>query len=354
MPSIWMLYPGDNGCSWHRCLTPARFCAPALEAQGWELLVGEGLPEGHDVYVLHGLPTVQALSEVGKIQRRGKTFVWSVDDDWASIPDWNPANPGVNGMAVYEILRKVADYIIVSTPALARTFADRADTVLVAPNLLDVKAFPPVPVEEDKDGKSYVNVQPKLPVRVVWAGGPTHVGDLEPVTEILDEFCDKYVLPRSDGVQRAVLIYYGAMAHPRLVRKYQNRGLYHQPMVPFASYQPVLNSIDAHVYLAPLAHIPFNESKSNLRVMESWALCAAPIVSAWGEYKCVQSGVDGRLASSPDEWYSGLVRLVTDAEYRIRLAVTGRMRVEEQYDWNRAECRRPWLDVYERLTGVRL
>lgn len=355
MPSVWFMYPGDNGCAWHRCLLPARYCAPALAEAGWDLLVGEGLPVGHDIYVLHGLPVAQALGEIGKIKRRGATFVWSVDDDWSTIPDWNPANPGDSGMAVYEIMRRFADYIIVSTPALARTFSDRADTVLMAPNLLDVSVFPRLPVEEDGNGKSYVNVQPKLPVRVVWAGGPTHTGDLDPVTEVLDEFCAKYVLPDGNGNhQRAVLIYFGAMPHPRLLRKYLNRGLFHQPMVPLASYQSVLNSIDAHVYLAPLAPIAFNESKSNLRVMEAWALCAAPVASAWGEYNCITSGSDGRLATTPDEWWSGLKRLVTDAEYRIRLAVNGRMRLERDYDWNKPECRAPWMKVFERLTGVKL
>lgn len=348
------MYPGDNGCSWHRCMLPARYCADALEPHGWELYAGEGLPVGHDVYVIHGLPTVLALSELAKIRRRGKVLVWSVDDDWVTIPDWNPAKPGENGMAVYDIMRRYADYVITSTPALEATFDERKDTVLRAPNLLDVSAFPRIPVEHDDNGKSYVNIQPKLPVRVVWSGGPTHTGDLDPLTEILDEFCAKYVLPGKDGIQKAVLIYFGAMPHPRLMRKYTNRGLFHQPIVPLMSYQAVLNSIDAHVYLAPLAHIPFNESKSNIRVLEGWGLCAAPIASAWGEYNCVVSGTDGRLASTPDEWWSGLTRLVNDAEYRIRLAVAGRMRLEREYDWNRAECRVPWLKVFERFTGVKL
>ena len=350
-----MHYPGDGGCTWHRVMLPARYCSPVFEKHGWELVPGEGLPEGHDVYVMHGLPTPQAVYELLKLKRKGKWVVWSVDDDWSTIPTWNPAFPGEMGMATYDIMRSVADFIIVSTPALARTFSDRSDTVLTAPNLLDVSVFPKLPVKEAPGGSGeYVDVQPKVPVRVVWAGGPTHTGDLEPVVDVLDHFCDKFVLPTSPGGQRAVLIFMGAAPPPKLLRKYANRGLIHQPMVPFPAYQSVLNSIDAHVYLAPLAPIPFNESKSNLRVMEGWALVAAPVASDHGEYKCVDSGHDGRLVATPDEWSSALTRLVTDHEYRIKVAVTGRMRVEEQYDWNREECRAPWLSAFSRLTGVTL
>lgn len=68
----------------------------------------------------------------------------------------------------------------------------------------------------------------------------------------------------------------------------------------------------------------------------------------------VRNGHDGRLVTSPDQWESAIIRMVTDHEYRRDCAAHGRLRVEAEHDWNNAACREPWLRVFERLTGVTL
>lgn len=349
MPSIWFHYNSKSACPWHRALQPARFCQPHFAESGWEFLCGEGFPGGHAVYVLNGLPTPDALYELAKLKRKGARVVWSVDDDWLSIPEWNPANPGELGMAAYELIRNFTDLVLTSTPALANTFADMGDRVLCAPNLLDLSRFP-APKTRTENGVRYLTLEDKvkLPVRVVWAGGPTHSGDLEVLTDVLDKLLSK--IPPSE----MIVAYFGSTPHGRLVTKHMNRGLFHQEMVLFAAYQQVLNSMDPHVYLCPLSPVPFNESKSNLRIMESWALCAAPVATAWGEYNCVKNGHDGRLVHAPDEWESAVTRMVRDHEYRRDCAAHGRIRCEQQYDWNNPDCVKPWLRVFERLTGVTL
>jgi hypothetical protein len=349
MPSLFGTYLPDSACVYHRLWCPLHFCAEAFAAHGWDFTIGEGLPTGHDVVMLHGLPVPTSLAEFGRVKYRGAKFVWSLDDDWKTIPAWNPANPGETGMATYTVMKELADVILTSTPHLASTFSDVAHKVVCAPNLLDLTKFPDPPKVELENGQRVIRVTPKPPIRVVWAGGPTHVGDMEPMTGVLDEFLTDFC-----HTGKAVVIYFGASPHPRLIRKHLGRGLFHQPGVTFTNYQKMLNSIDPHVYLAPLAEIPFNESKSNLRLMESWALCAAPIATDWGEYSCVANGIDGRLVTTPDQWRSALKRLVEDHEYRVSMAASGRSRAEICYDWNNPQCREPWNRVFERLTGVTL
>lgn len=353
MASIWAHFASESACLYHRVLMPFRFCGPEFAKYGWDFLAGEGFPTGHDVYLIHGLPTPQAIWELTKRKREGARIVWSVDDDWLSIPAWNPASPGADGMVAYELMKRLADHILTSTPALRDTFADLSLTtgkVLCAPNLLDVARFPK-PDGREEDGVWHMTCadKVKLPVRVVWAGGPTHSGDVEVLTDVLDKLMSKF------GPDKVIVGHFGPLPPPKLVAKYLYGGsLIHQPMVPFAAYQSILNSIDAHVYLCPLAPIPFNLSKSAIRVFEAWSLCAAPVATDHGEYSCIRNGYDGRLVQSADQWESAINRMVTDHEFRRDCAIYGRTRVEAEYDWNNPVCREPWRKVFETITGVTL
>lgn len=345
MPSMYFNYASDGGCPWHRMLQPSRFCRDAFIPYGWNLECGEGLPKGHDVYAFHGLPTDVAIVEIMKAKRRGAKFMWSVDDDWLSIPDWNPAKPSEVGLVMYDLAKQAADWIMTSTPALAATFDDVKHKVLCAPNLIDVKMFPEYKYVLEDDGitRRY-DVSVELPVRIVWSGGATHSEDISFLEEPLTKILEKY------APDKAVVVFQGMMPPSRLVTKYLHRGLFHQPGVPFASYQKILNSIKPNVYLCPLAQVPFNLSKSNIRILEGWGLMAAPVATSWGEYNCVRAGHDGRVVDNdPQGWFSALDRMVKDHEYRLQCAINGRQRLEHEYDWNKAQCRQPW---YQALAKV--
>jgi glycosyltransferase involved in cell wall biosynthesis len=342
-----MLY-SDGGCSWHRHLQPARFCGDYFRERGWDIQVGEGLGSDPDVFFWHGLPMndVTTTALLMAFQNKGK-FVWSVDDDWLSVPDWNPAKPSPPSLAMYHVLKEMADYILVSTPHLASTFSDVKEKVLITPNLIDVTAFPPMDTREDEKGTYPVMQPPKGPVRIVWSGGPTHKEDIGVLTEALDQLLSKY------GSERCVVVFNGMAPPPKLLTKYLARSLFHQPTVPFQVYQKTLNSIESHIYLAPMAAVPFNLSKSNLRVVEGWALRAPSVATDWGEYSCIRNGVDGRLVENdPEAWYSALVRLVLDHETRIQMALRGYARVVSEYNWKNPACRTPWIKAFSTIFEI--
>lgn len=342
--SIYFNYPYDAGCPYHRLLLPARFCGEDIgKLTGWTFHVGDGFPPGHNIYALTGLPNESAVIMVARLKAKGAKFVWSLDDDWLSIPDWNPAKPNDNQLAMWYLLREIADWIIVSTPRIAETLKDVSDKVLIAPNLLDLSAFPPCDYSVMENGERAYNIKFQMPVRVVWSGGVTHSGDVAVIEDVIERILSTYTF------QQVAVIFQGMAPPSKLVTKYLYKGLFHQPSVPFTSYQQVLNSINANVYLAPLAPIGFNLSKSNLRIMEAWALMAPPIASEWGEYSCIRSGHDGRLVINSDGWWDALNRLIKDHEYRFTLAANGRKRVEDEYDWNNKKCRKPWYQLFSKI-----
>lgn len=355
--TMYFFYPNDGACNFHRVLQPARFCHDRYD-KDWHFEVGPGPAHGRDVYYFSGLPNVMqaqaTLLEIQHLRRNGAKFVWSVDDDWLSIPDWNPAKPNEAALSVYDIMKELSDWIVVSTPHIAKTMEDVGHKVLVAPNLLDLSMFPEVVSEgyTDKDGRECraYQIEVKTPVRVVWVGSETHRGDVDEVTPALDEFIGKYCGIKNGN--KAVVVFSGMLPDGNIVRKYLHNGLLHQPMVTFSNYHTILSSLKPHVYLAPLANIPFNEGKSNLRVIEGWAMCAPSIATKWGEYgSTVKHTQDGCLAATPQEFYNHLVNVVTNHEYRVSLASHGRLRVEMQYNWLNPACRTEWYAAFDKILG---
>lgn len=334
-----MNYPADNACPFHRMLMPARFCAPDFAPLGCDIKVGAHLESGRDWIAVHGLPEPLFMLEVQRHKNKGSKFLWSLDDDFLSIPESNPAKPGEIGLVVYEIAKAIADLILVSTRAIADTLSDVAHKVVVAPNLIDLSAFP-------KWDRNATTAEVELPVKIGWAGGPTHKDDTEQLVDPLSRVLDRF------GPDQVQLVWFGPLPPPTLIRDYLRKGLLYQPMEMFANYQLMINAIDPDIWLAPLDPVPFNASKSNLRIMEAWGLQAVPVATPHGEYNCIRSGEDGRYAATADEWYSALSRLVQDHEYRMNLADHGRYRVGQEYDWNNFACRKPWLDVFARIFDV--
>lgn len=355
--NCYFFFPNDGACNYHRVLQPARFCHDRYD-KDWHFEVGPGPAHGKDVYYFSGLPNVRdsqnTLLEIQYLRRKGAKFVWSLDDDWLNIPDWNPAKPNEMGLCCWDIMCQLADWIVVSTPYLASTFESVKEKVLVAPNLLDLSMFPPVNSEifedgEGRKGKRY-EIKVETPVRVVWVGSETHRGDVDEITPALDEFLGKYCGVRNGN--QAVVIFTGMLPHGDLVRKYLHKGMFYQPMVPFTSYHSIVSSLQPHVYLAPLANIPFNQGKSNLRIIEGWALSAPSVASNVGEYaNTISTRVDGCLARDSANFYEHLERIVTDHEYRVSLASHGRMKVETQYNWENEKARQPWYNIFDKILG---
>lgn len=346
MPKCFLNYHGESACPYHRLLLPGRFCVDAVERAGWFIEIGEGMPPGYDVYFFHGLPNEMALIEFTKVKHRRAKLVWSVDDDWLTIPDWNPAKPPEVAMGYYEAAKGMADWILTSTPKLASTFADVAWKVLCAPNLLDLKLFPDVPYTDDGKGRRDYEFRVDFPVRVFWGGGPTHKEDIALLEKPLTRLMEKH------DPKKVEVVFHGMAPPSKLTLKFLHHGMVHYQSVPFQKYQTAVNNIRPSVTLAPMHPCEFNLSKSNLRVMEGWAMNSAVVASDFGEYSCIRNGVDGILATHEDSWFDALDRLVTDHEYRMVMAVAGRERCERNYNWNVEKCRRAWYDSYGKIFGV--
>lgn len=355
MTSMHFHFATDGGCSFHRALQPVRFCYEELREQGIQLSVGSEMSAGVDWIVFHSLPANSGvLHDLLRLKRQGVKLCWSLDDDLAAIPDWNPAKIGEDGMVVFDIMGQAADAVIVSTERLAEVVYDAihptptappyVTPIYTCPNLLDLSTFP----ESEFDGAGFADTTVQWPIRFVWTGSATHKGDVAVVEDALIRLLDKH------GKGVVAVVFAGSQPPPELMRKHLNLGLISCPQVPFNQYRRFANSLDADVWLAPLADIPFNLSKSHLRVMEGWALGSCVVASGVGEYNRIRNGEDGFLIQDNDaaNWFYYLDRLVTDHQPRVQMAANGRARARAECDWRVAENRKPWLDAIRSIAGV--
>lgn len=343
MPRLFAHFAQDDGCRFHRLLQPARFVPQDLP--GVSIHAATNPPcraDRYDVYAIHGLPVASTWEGVANFKhwageggRRGK-WVWSLDDDFLTVPDWNPAKPPEPAMAHYYLARDAADFILVSTPALAATFADLNGKVLTAPNLIDLTLYPTPDPAPLADGER---------LRILWHGGPTHRHDVDVVVPAVQHVLTKYA-------GRVEAIWFGQGVPPDLAASHLHKGLTWQQGVELGLYWSVLKAIRPHVVLAPLNECPFNLSKSNIRILDGWALSTAVLATPWGEYECVRDMEDGLVCRDPVEWAVKLERLIEDAELRLKLATAGRRRVESEWAWQSESARRPWKDAVSKIMGL--
>lgn len=92
----------------------------------------------------------------------------------------------------------------------------------------------------------------------------------------------------------------------------------------------LFNTCDVGVY--PLTDDEWSKGKCGFKAIQFMA-CGVPVVaSAVGvNREIIEDGVNGFLASTPQEWETKLRRLLTDAPLRARFAEAGRRTVEERY-----------------------
>jgi glycosyltransferase involved in cell wall biosynthesis len=101
--------------------------------------------------------------------------------------------------------------------------------------------------------------------------------------------------------------------------------------VPWQLEREVADFQRIDVGLAPMFGSPWHEGKCGFKQVQYMAV-GAPYVTSWvgGARDFVRDGVNGLVASSPDEWYAALDRLLGDAALRASLAHEGRRMFEDE------------------------
>jgi glycosyltransferase involved in cell wall biosynthesis len=103
---------------------------------------------------------------------------------------------------------------------------------------------------------------------------------------------------------------------------------------------------ECDIGIMPLPDTEFMRSKCGLKLIQYMA-CGLPVVASpvGVNTEIVEEGRNGYLASSEDEWFQKLDKLIRNPEIRMNFGNTGRAKVEAGYTLEQGFCK--WQEVLE-------
>lgn len=299
------------GSMFYRCLLPSVALNQGTRVRAFvssNKVAREAADYDVVVFQIDHSPLAVALARTLKAE--GKCVVYEIDDAFDALEDWHLQGAHYRDDGTRERILEMmglADAVTVTTARLAERYAKHAKRVEVVPNAVPVMDWPRA-----------ASGRPDS-FRVLWAGSPSHFGDLQVVGEALSRF--------ARACPSATLVFFGR--EPVGLDVPESQVEVHG-FVDFSEYPAKLAELAADVAIAPLADVPFNQCKSNVKVLEYWATGYPVVASDVGPYKdTITAGQNGLLCLSQYDWFDALKAIRMDPGLRARLAEGGRASVRE-------------------------
>ncbi len=242
----------------------------------------------YDIVVLQIDNSPSALAFMKALQSQGKKVVYEIDDAFDCLEPWHPQYGSYSQKerqeGVQAMLRQ-ADAIQTSTRWLQARYTPPGKPSEVVRNMIELATWPRAD-RLRKDGKW----------KVVWAGSPSHAGDLETVIPALAAFAKAH--------PDVTIVFFGQTVNDDRIPKGQVENL---PWCEFEDYPNKLAEIDADIAIAPLTNVPFNLGKSNLRILQYWATGYPVLASEVGSYAAtVAPNYNGVPCTTTESWLASL------------------------------------------------
>ncbi|HXE45230.1 MAG TPA: glycosyltransferase [Conexibacter sp.] len=244
------------------------------------------------------------------LKASGVPIVWDNDDDLLAAPRGNPNYRERRGLVGRDIARamttmmRLADVVTTPSAALAASYRERSGCdARVLENCLP-PTFQPLGRRGDGDR-----------VTVGWVAGAEHQRDVERLR--LRELLEALLAQHEHVAVTSIGVNLGLRSE-----RYQ-----HAANVPYGKLPQAIGTFD--VAIAPLADIPFNRGRSNVKLKEYAAVGVPWLASPIGPYAGMGEQHGGRLVAD-DDWADALSTLVTDRAARAQLARRGMTWAREQ------------------------
>lgn len=234
-----------------------------------------------------GDPALQAMADYR--QFNGDVMLaFALDDLVTQMP---PENPFFRNAPrdVRPRLRKalsLCDRVVVSTEPIAELCRAMHGDVRVIPNRLEKAIWGGLSSRRRRGTRA----------RVGWAGAQQHAGDLALIVEVVKA-----------TAQEVDWVFFGMC--PEALRPFVRE--YHDFVVSFYDYPAKLASLDLDLAVAPLAINPFNEAKSNLRLLE-YGILGWPVVCT--DIYPYRDAPVKRVPNTPEAWIEAIRERVYDLD----------------------------------------
>ena len=305
-----------DGSSFARCYTLYN----QLEKQGRVRMLGRWQAFDADVAVFHRYWGADSLGLMESLQRHGVRVVVEVDDDIFNVarsnPAWHSYQKPEFRAAAKKVLKTV-DAVFVSTANLASKLGHYCANVQLVPNAVDPELWP----ESERT--------PRRAVTVGFAGSPSHVGDLDLLKGVFAPLLREHPEVR--------LVFLGAAPAwlPGEIGEEGMRRVKLLPLVPVTQYPSQVLAERFDIGIAPLQPNAFNDSRSNLKLLEYALAGAATVASRVGPFAAAGLPLVA-VANRYGDWFNALSRLVSDAALRQRCVQEARDYTLANYTVERA------------------
>jgi GT2 family glycosyltransferase len=314
-----LVHPADReGCGEYRMIAPSRalFRGGVLHtAETMRLMTPPELARMAPASVVfqRQLEPTQ-IEAIRQTKVHSSAFcVFEIDDLITNLPLKSAYRPAIAADIGQRLKAALAlcDRLVVSTEPLAAEYGRLCSDVRVVPNRLEKARWLGL-APGRRDGKP----------RVGWAGAVGHAGDLSLMAGVVE------------ATARQVDWVFLGMC-PDALRPYVKE--FHD-WVPLESYPKKLASLDLDLAIAPLEFNPFNEAKSNLRLLEYGVLGYPVVCTDITPYQCDLPIV--RLKNRHRDWIKTILEMTADrdacrrAGEKLRQAVlAGWMMEDHLSDW---------------------
>jgi glycosyltransferase involved in cell wall biosynthesis len=238
---------------------------------------------------------------------RGSTIVLDFDDAifLSNTSEANRFAASLKYVRKVSTLVKLSTRVIVGNEYLARYARTHNPAVTMIPTCVDTTRFVP-----------RTDPRPTGPPVVGWIGSPTTTPYLAGLSDVL----------QATRARHAFVMRVSGAAGPLAFGAVDVRD------DPWSLDREVelFNTCDIGVY--PLTDDEWSRGKCGFKAIQFMA-CGVPVVASpvGVNQEIIEDGINGFLASTPDEWVHKLGRLIAEPDLRARLAAAGRRTVEERY-----------------------
>jgi glycosyltransferase involved in cell wall biosynthesis len=286
--------------------------AEELARRGWRVLAEDIPPSNGDwgTVVIHRPLDAGRKDNVAELKAHGARVLVDEDDDLNRVAEsknsiaaevWDEERRRKHDDAI-----RASDGVIVTTDALAELYGPLAPEVHMVPNALPAWV-----------GRQKFHKMPRdTSVRVGWTGIiRTHLADLEWIRPVAQWMLEGATFTTVGDVKTSVVLQVNSPVE-RFPWQMHIKEMYH-------------HMARADIGIVPLLPSEFNRAKSYLKALEFMMLGKPVVVTDLPEQrKLVTNGVEGFLASSPEDFAERVRQLVRDSELRQRMAKAARERAQ--------------------------
>lgn len=309
---------GSKAIAYWRSLVPAKFLAQARLANT-AVMFGSFTKEAidwADVVVFQRVAggSLCSLAEYCRMTNTG--MLYDLDDDIFNYPD----SPEYHEVDTDKVVTDIMDMIqlshgiSVTEEPLADSLREKTDKPLyVIPNSLDFE-FWDAPREKNYSHNDFL---------IGWMGGAYHLLDFDIIVPVM-----RHILKKYEHVKFASI---GAVPE-ELLQEFPDRVLF-QKFMSVDVLPDTMHKMKFNIGLAPLWENKFNNSRSNIRLLQYSVLGIPTIASDFGAYKRAIDNNFPMIAvpNKTEEWVAAIEELIKNKDQREYLGQAARERTKYSF-----------------------